>query len=166
MSQENDISLSSPQETKEFYKKALNPLFVDNSKSDILKVDNSANGKNTPQKRRLTETDKKLASKAPKKARQEDDDETSDGDTEAISARKKEIESVTFETPKPVDVPSDSESDAPKKNKPGPRRKKAGNLETYLIDYIRLSSRAITLQITKQDYVNFSIIYAFVAIIG
>jgi hypothetical protein len=129
MSQENDISQSCPQEAKEFYKKALNPLFVDNAKPDNSKPDSSSvNAKNTPQKRRLTESDKKLASKAPKKARQEDDDETSDGgDTEAISARKKEIESVTFEPPKPVDVATDSESDAPKKNKPGPRRKKAGN---------------------------------------
>ena len=83
--------------------------------------------------RRFPEVDKKLTSKAPKKARQEDDEETSDGDAEAISARKKEIESVTSaaadSSPKPVDLESDSDSDADtKRNKPGPKRKKAGNL--------------------------------------
>jgi len=107
---------------------------ADASSTDATKADATSSGvaaevsKNegktdTAKKRRLPETEKKLAPmKAPKKARQEDDD-TSEADSEAVSARKKEIEVAE---PKRVDI-SDSESDAPKKNKPGPKRKKPGN---------------------------------------
>ena len=86
-----------------------------------------------------------MTSKAPKKARQEDDDyETSDADVEAIKARKKEIESVIADSPKKESEKSNVENMSPPKQvvnqesdtdtdvvskvvvKPGPKRKKAG----------------------------------------
>ena len=88
----------------------------------------------------VSEIDKKVTSKAPKKARQEDEDsEPSDADIQAIAARKKEIESVLIDSPKresnvesmsppkQVDPGSDTDTDVSKSVvKPGPKRKKAG----------------------------------------
>ena len=84
-----------------------------------------------------------MTSKAPKKARQEDEDsEPSDADIEAIAARKKEIESVLIDSPKlskvgsmsppkNVDLGSDTDTDVSKSVvKAGPKRKKAGTSAT------------------------------------
>lgn len=92
--------------------------------NDAAKVDVASEVAKNDKKRRLPDTDKKLVPmKAPKKPRQDDEDDTSEADSEAVSARKKEFEVAASN---PTLAISDSESDAPKKSKPGPKRKKPG----------------------------------------